>query len=257
MSIELVIDNRERKLIAELTDNIEFTTEDLSIGDILFREGGETVLIIERKTVQDLKASITDGRAREQKARLLGSGTQAERIMYLIEGNLDESLSHKVQGLPISTLIGSIINTQFRDNIKVYKTQSLSETANFVRKLLDKFRKDGENYFKTGEQSISSSKYAETLKKKKKANMTPEVWFISQLALIPQVTEKVAEQIVKVYPRNCDLVKAYNDTPEHLRCKLLSDIKITVANDKQRRIGDKMSIRIYNYLFGIDMEVEK
>ena len=90
MSIELVIDNRERKLIAELTDNIEFTTEDLSIGDILFREGGETVLIIERKTVQDLKASITDGRAREQKARLLGSGTQVERIMYLIEGNLEE-----------------------------------------------------------------------------------------------------------------------------------------------------------------------
>ena len=84
-SIELVIDNRETELIEKLKEKkIKFSVEQLDVGDILYRNGEEVILIIERKSVNDLKASICDGRGREQKARLLGS-TPKERIMYLLK----------------------------------------------------------------------------------------------------------------------------------------------------------------------------
>jgi ERCC4-type nuclease len=247
MTVELVIDNRERHLIAALEGACEATIEVLDIGDILFRNGEDIILIIERKTISDLKASICDGRAREQKARLLHSGIPICRIMYLIEGNLDRSLKSKVSGIPLSTLLGSLINTQLRDGIKVYKTASLQESARYVQKLFTKLTKDGDKYFKQEMECMSASKYSATLKKKKKANMTPEVWFISQLSLIPQVTEKVAKQIVAKYPTVSSLVLEYHRTPEHLRSKLLADLTFDLSNGKKRRIGDKISTRICKY----------
>ena len=217
----------------------------MDIGDILFRKDGETVLIIERKTVDDLKASICDGRNREQKARLLGSGTPLNRIMYVIEGDLTKT---KISGIPTVTLLGSIINTQLRDDIKVYKTSSLSETAVYIIKLLEKLEKDGGEYFKEGPQTVQ---YAASLKKSKKANMTPEVWFMCQLSQIPQVTDKVAEVIIAKYPTLMTLLQEYQTTPEHLKEKLLSDLQYLLSTGKMRRVGDKISGRIYRFMYGV------
>jgi len=219
--------------------------EQMDIGDILFRKDGETVLIIERKTVDDLKASICDGRNREQKARLLGSGTPLNRIMYVIEGDLTKT---KISGIPTVTLLGSIINTQLRDDIKVYKTSSLSETAVYIIKLLEKLEKDGGEYFKEGPQTVQ---YAASLKKSKKANMTPEVWFMCQLSQIPQVTDKVAEVIISKYPTLMTLLQEYQTTPEHLKEKLLSDLQYLLSTGKMRRVGDKISGRIYRFMYGV------
>ena len=148
--IELVIDNREHELIQKLQPSNAILIEQLDVGDILFRENGNTILVIERKTVNDLKASICDGRGREQKARLLGS-TPRQRIIYLIEGSLDKPMSAKISGLPVSTLVGSLINTQLRDGIKVYKTSTIDESTEFIIKLLDKLEKDGDTYFRDEE----------------------------------------------------------------------------------------------------------
>jgi len=253
MSIELVIDTRERELIENLKKTNKIIVEQLDVGDILFRQDGETVLVIERKSVSDLKASICDGRGREQKARLLGS-TPKHRIMYLIEGSLNKSLDYKISGLPVSTLVGSLVNTQLRDGIKVYKTASIDESTNFLCKLHDKLIKDGDNYFKDEEQCVSASKYSSTLKKQKKANMTPQVWLIAQLSLIPQVTEKVANVIAEQYPTVKDLILEYESTPEHLREKLLTDLKFPLKNGKSRRVGDKISSRIYQFFYGLVLD---
>ena len=232
MTIELVIDNRERHLIEALGE-CKMTVETLDIGDILFREGEEVILIIERKTIADLKASICDGRAREQKARLLhSSGIHVSRIMYLIEGNLDKPLKSNCQGLPVSTLLGSLINTQLRDGIKVYKTASLKESSAYICKLLDKLQKDGDKYFKQEAKCMTAGQYSATLSKVKKANMTKEVWFLQQLSLIPGVTETTAEPIVAKYPTVSTLVLEYQRTPEHLRSKLLEDLTFTRKTGK-------------------------
>jgi ERCC4-type nuclease len=249
--IHLIIDNRERDLIELLiNNNTPHTVEMLDVGDILFRDGDETILVIERKTVNDLKASICDGRGREQKARLMNCGLSHSRIMYLIEGKLSMSLDTKVSGVPVSTLVGSLINTQFRDGLKVYKTGTLIETANFIHRLLDKFETDGSSYFKTDVGVVDDCSYACTLKTRKKDNITPSVWFISQLAMIPQVTELIAGEITKVFPSVSSLVKAYEDCSVVDRKKLLSDITYPIKNDKVRRIGIKISERIYNLIYG-------
>ena len=247
MSIELIIDNRENALI-KLLKNENITTENLDLGDIIFKENGNIIFIIERKTIKDLKASICDGRHREQKSRLLGCEIDNQRIMYLIEGDMDKNLNTKISGLPLSTLIGSLVNTQLRDGIKVYKTHSIKETVNFILKLWDKFKKDGNQYFNIP-KSISKGDYSSTLRKKKKSNMTPEIWFITQLCLIPQLSSSMAEEIVKEYHSISNLISVYEKTSENLRLKLLADMTYLLKNGKRRRIGDKISKRIYEYLF--------
>jgi len=236
---ELIIDNRENLVISKL-EGYNFKTEQLDLGDIIFKEEGEIILIIERKTIKDLKASIVDGRIKEQKARLLGSNTN---IMYLIEGDL---YNENVGKFPVKTLIGSIINTELRDNIRVYRTMSIDETIEFIKKLHDKLNKDGKTFFK--EVKVD---YAGSLKKKKKENMTPEVWFRTTLETIPHVSDKVSSVIVEKYKTYANLIETYSKIPEELREKLLMDIEYTIANDKKRKIGIKISQRIYKFLYNI------
>ena len=91
--MKLVVDYREKKLIGLInsikTMNIKFKpieviVENLPLSDVIIKDNKDNEkLLIERKTINDLKASICDGRAREQKARLLGT-TPRNRILYLI-----------------------------------------------------------------------------------------------------------------------------------------------------------------------------
>ena len=165
--INLIIDNRERELIELAKDKIQFESKSLDICDILFTdENNETILLIERKTVNDLKASICDGRAREQKARMLNCGIDPSRIIYLVEGNLNKPLNSKISNMAVSTLVGSIINTQLRDNIKVYKTSSLQETFFYIERLLEKLNNEIDIFFK--DQIMTDIEYSNTLKTKKK-----------------------------------------------------------------------------------------
>lgn len=254
MDIKLIVDNREAALIAKLTPTTKFSTENLDIGDVVFKQGEEIVYIIERKTINDLKASICDGRAREQKARLLGCGIPPDRICYVIEGNLNKPFDFRVSGMPVSTLLGSIINTQLRDGIKVYKTASVDETALYVQKLFEKLVKDGKEYFKYGDGNgdIDNVKYCATLKKKKKDNMTPKNWFIAQLCLIPQVSEKMAAVILNEYEDMNTLAESLStdDKPE----LLLANLEYPITNGKTRKIGKVISKRIYFYICGLEEE---
>ena len=82
--------------------------------------------------------------------------------------------------------------------------------------------------------------------------MTPSVWMLAQLALIPQVSEKIAEAIVSRYATPTMLVREYDTTPEHLRHKLLSDITYELSSGKTRRIGDKLSARVFEFFHGVE-----
>lgn len=252
MPIELVIDTRERALIEKLQENnAVITVETLDLGDIVFRTESEIILVIERKTISDLKASICDGRSREQKSRLIGNYPK-NRLMYLIEGSLNKQLTDKISGLPVGTLLGSLINTMFRDGIHVYKTGSMDETVNFLVKTHEKLDKELDQFFSDADAGgISDAKYVASLKKPKKTNMTPTVWFMNQLCLVPQVTEKIAEKIVEKYPSMSALMAEYERTPEKYRDGMLADITYLIKDNKSRRVGEKVSVRIYQYVYGI------
>ena len=71
MSILLKIDNREKKLIQLIKERIEknnlelnYVIEKLDLGDFIFEVNGKEKVIIERKSLNDLAASIMDNRYR-------------------------------------------------------------------------------------------------------------------------------------------------------------------------------------------------
>ena len=62
----IVVDSRERKLISHFREE-EIKTTSLFLGDIAITDDHDNVILIfERKTLSDLKASVFDGRYREQ-----------------------------------------------------------------------------------------------------------------------------------------------------------------------------------------------
>ena len=105
--MKLVIDNRENKLIEHFKNREHVEIKMLEIGDIIFYHEDKIVLLIERKTITDLSSSIKDGRYREQKKRLLCCGIPVDKVLYLLEGDVNNTYSGRVK---TKTIIGSIIN---------------------------------------------------------------------------------------------------------------------------------------------------
>lgn len=245
MTIKLTVDNRENHLIKLLnTNNLSFEVKQLDLGDIVFQnDNDDVVLIIERKTLNDLKASICDGRLREQRSRLL-SNYNTKRIMYIIEGDINTVN----KSLNVDTLLGSMINMQLRDSIIVHKTTNITETMRYIIKLKSKLDKDITEYFNES-QNISKTEYCSTIKTKKKSNMTPDNWFITQLALLPNITEHIAESILTKYLSLPNLIKEYESIDETERPTMLSNITYTNKNKNSRRISDKNSEKIYKYIY--------
>ena len=232
---------REKELINILTSkNIDFKIEQLDLGDIVFKTETEDVLIIERKTVQDLKASICDGRWKEQKMRLLNCGVETRRIMYVIEGNIN-----KTYNISSNSIIGSLINSMLRDNLKIYKTFNIQETVDFLIRLNDKLKKDINIFFKDDNPNKTLKDYSTVLSKVKKENLTPTVFYIHLLMSIPRVSENISTVIQNEYSSLVLLIDAFKNSGE---C-LLENLQYNIKNNKKRRIGKEISKRIYNFSF--------
>jgi ERCC4-type nuclease len=265
-SFEIIIDNREMKLIEQFNMyKFQYTTENLDIGDILIKRDLEPFLIIERKTISDLKASICDGRLREQRCRLLqASGLPSSKIMYIIEGPFTENSKRLLKSdrkqIDTSTLISSIINMMFRDNIKIHRTNSIEETSDFIIKLFyklgdkDIFAIQNQGEGEETKSELQSISYTSTLHKKKKNNMTPEVWFVCQLSMIPQISDTVATVITKTYPSLSSLFLKYQSLEEHERPDLLTNLTYDLSTGKKRKIGKIISNRVYEYLFQTELK---
>lgn len=220
----IAIDSHECKLKEHFSShsNIKFTQ--LDIGDIILYRNNQPILVIERKSITDLYSSIKDGRWREQKARLLGNFPQ-DKILYLVE---DKKVNYNC--LNMKTIHGSIINTLLRDKIKILFSKSINDTVLIINILLDRLLKKPEFF----EQSTEIN-YCETLKIKKKDNMTPETCQQMQLAQIPGVSVKIAEKLLNHYGT--------------LRNIMLEDsIDPNIQVTDKRKLGKVLAERVQEYL---------
>ena len=121
------IDYREKALIQILNEKqIAFKTTNLLIGDIHITtkkdddENTSPVLIIERKSLSDLAASIIDKRYSEQSYRLSISEVPNHNIIYLIEGNI-ENFKSKTR-ITKEILENAMISLTFGKGFTVVKT---------------------------------------------------------------------------------------------------------------------------------------
>lgn len=229
--MEIIIDNRENQLIKYLKDfeKLNFKTENLDLGDIQYKCDNNLIYIIERKTVNDLGASIKDGRYKEQKIRLLSNNTN--NIYYIIEGNINycETLSTKA-------ILGSIVNMIFRDNIKIIYSKDIKQTVDIIIQIKNKY---DTNKFKNNQDINNKNDYISCIKINKKENLDKKTCNIIQLATIPGVSKNISTIILEKYNNLNYLITEFNKHGE----LLLKDIEIG-----KKKIGKVLSKRIYDYL---------
>ena len=133
-TISIHIDFREKDILkycTEMNKDIEIKTENLLLGDILIDK-----LLIERKTINDLAASIVDGRYKEQSFRLVKALEEGYKVFYFIEGNMD-----LYTGAISKNILVSTIYSLTHKNFQVLLTKNSKETAYFILQFAEKMKK--------------------------------------------------------------------------------------------------------------------
>jgi crossover junction endonuclease MUS81 len=262
--IKLLIDNREHSVIKEFEDfdfkdcNVEYCQ--LNVGDFQYWIDDKLVLVIERKTYEDLASSIKDGRYKEQKFRLqeLCENTGCSVIYFIEKG---KRYGKVISGMPISTLDSAILSLVSKENIDVLNLKDSHETSVALRcfLLMDKTNViEGSEYTNFCSllhnkmlQKGSSKNYNKATVEsttKKKTHMTMENVFIQQLCLVKSVSLKIAERIVQDYNSFYSLVKKYESLSSEKERECL--LKNLVYGDKKRKIGPVASKNIYYFCYG-------
>jgi ERCC4-type nuclease len=226
------IDTREGDLIRLLQVNEEHIKQ-LPVADIWIGidqqhivEGG---LLIERKSMKDLEASILDGRYREQKGRLLAACHEHKvQPMYIIEG----SLSSATGRLGKKALMKIIHRLIFHYHIAVMQTASLQETSELIQALVEQWKEDPTSLQRTTE----IVKVTDGIHIQKKTNAAdPKQFAICCLAQCPGVSVKAAEHIVDTFGTFQGVLEASQEQIEQVKVGA-------------RKIGPVVSKRLYELL---------
>jgi ERCC4-type nuclease len=123
--------------------NLTIKSEALPIGDIIIADNSKEKLIIERKSVSDLLASIKDGRYEEQSYRLNGLEQHNHNIIYLIEGDVSKVNRFKGDNRTEKlTLYSAMFSLNYYKGFSVFRSFSLEETAILICNMAYKLEKE-------------------------------------------------------------------------------------------------------------------
>jgi len=269
MQIALVIDMRETELMVAcrtIIDNhplkptILLESRALPIGDIIITDTRTNVdmLIIERKTLGDLSASIKDGRYTEQSYRLNGIAHPNHNIVYLIEGNLSQPTIFK-QRFDKTTLYSAMFSINYYKGFSLMRSNTLEESAIIICNMVFKLLKDMDKQpyhtnltnltntiiqeEETNQQQPSVKDYCDVVKRVKKENITKENISEIMLCQIPNISSITARAIMMKFKTLTNLVIAIQTD-----ATCLDDIKTTLANGKSRKISHSCIHTIIDYL---------
>lgn len=252
--MKIIIDYREHSLYEScinktlsLGDGV-IEKDNLLLGDIqIQKEHGEQMVIIERKTIQDLLASIKDGRYTEQSYRLTHScDVHNHNIIYIIEGNLYNGLFEVEKMVCINAFISLMLFKGF----SVINTQNVDETSNIIismmKKLEKEYCKNKLPYYYAGNNvnvSVTDTNYVDVVKKTKKDNITKGNIGNIMLCQIPGISSTISKVILKDFETFREFLDALNETPN-----FLNNLVITSSNGKTRKISKTIIENIKNYL---------
>jgi ERCC4-type nuclease len=268
------IDTREQELFNKCQSTIEFTPkfkdiklvlQTLPLGDIIINDGTNDCVIIERKTLSDLAASIKDGRYEEQSYRLNGLNHHNHNIIYLIEGDMYRFNSFK-ERIDKQTIYSAMFSINYFKGFSVMRSNNLEETAmitcNMVYKLVSGLKigknsfyndiqlnnstelsSDNQNNNVDDTKEISEKDYCSVIKKVKKENITPENIGEIMLCQIPGVSSVSALAILAQFKTLPNLIKSIQEDES-----CLNNICTTDANGKNRKISKTAIATIIKFL---------
>ena len=266
MNIVIKIDNRETELFKKIEHeknanesfkSIEIVVENLPLGDIILcnAETNEELVIIERKTLNDLSASIKDGRYEEQSYRLNGIDHPNHNIVYLIEGSIQNTSPLFKYKWDKPTMYSAMISIAFYKGFSVMRSLDTTETAYMICNMAHKIEKTTNRLFyysKTltcldpGMQEDvaepTQKAYHAVIKRVKKDNVTKENIGQIMLCQIPGVSSQTADAIFNKFNNIRALIKALE-----LDETCLNDIYLTDSKNKQRRISKTCIQNIFMY----------
>ena len=229
-----LLDTRESDLITLLTENVQ--VKQLPVADIWIGvdeegkmlEGG---LIIERKSIRDLEASILDGRYREQRGRILSYCQENKtQPVYILEGSLN-SLTGRLEK---SAIIKFINRLTLHYQIQVLHSDSVKETAEIITALFQQWNET--DPMKTIKHKTDLVKVTDGIHIQKKANAADYKQFgITCLAQCPGVSVKMAEALMEAFGS----LKGVLEAP----VKDIENVKVGT-----RRVGPVVSKRLNEIL---------
>lgn len=171
------------------------------VGDFVIYLQSAPILVIERKTVSDLAASIVDGRYRCQKDRMFALvGNDPRRVMYILEGFRwsvsDDAWFHGISGKALKTVA---VDLQVVHGCSVICTLDPHETWQAVMEIFSRIRSSPDKYSKPMAPSASTIHVpSNAVMLKKSDNLAdPRTAAVMQLSLVPRVSPKTAECILK------------------------------------------------------------
>lgn len=270
------IDTREQDLftkcqstiasVPKFTD-IKLISQTLPLGDIIINDGINDCIIIERKTLSDLAASIKDGRYEEQSYRLNGLQHHNHNIIYLIEGDMYRFNTFK-ERIDKQTLYSAMFSINYFKGFSVMRSNNLEETAmvacNMAYKLVgglkagktgfysnsinqqkpnDITSDDQNNNADDTKEQPTEKDYCSVIKKVKKDNITTENIGEIMLCQIPGVSSASALAILSQFKTLPNLIKSIQ---EDENC--LSNVCTTDSNGKSRKISKTAIATIIKFL---------
>ncbi len=273
-NIVVRFDVREAELIAKCESlattfpNVNFLKEQLPLGDIIINDSQEELIIIERKSLADLAASIKDGRYEEQSYRLNGVAHHNHNIIYLIEGDFSKFNTFKYNAfkgtnsaVDKQTLYSAMFSINYYKGFSLMRSQSVDETANIIFNMANKLAKDKSKkaFYSTSVNSLTSlaiksvettekdvdadKDYCAVIKKVKKDNVTAENIGEIMLCQIPGVSSASALAIFEQFKTLPNLIKCINEDS-----KCLDKVCTKDANGKSRKISKTTIATIITYL---------
>lgn len=274
--MEIKMDMRETDLLNQVKylvetipsyKDIQITVENLPIADIVICLNGESRLWIERKTINDLNASIKDGRYEEQSFRLNGLPHHNHNIIYLIEGDLNKMNRFKDNKIEKMTLYSAIFSLNYYKGFSVIRTLGLDETAVFICNSAYKLKKgeaegrkafysytppvnapaenQEENTVENATENVETpNDYVSVVKKVKKENITNDNIGSIMLSQIPGVSSVTAIAIMEKY--NGSLQTLCSAIHENPNC--LNDVAYTTNKSQVRKISKPAISNIVKFL---------
>ena len=273
------VDNREQELLKQIQNlvliipafkQLKVEIVALPLGDIIISDDdNDDKLIIERKCLSDLLASIKDGRYEEQSYRLNGLDHHNHNIFYMIEGDVNKPNRFKDNNIEKLTLYSAMFSLNYFKGFSVMRTLSIEESAIFICNTANKLSKSETSgkkaYYEnkpnmcadsTNEQNIEGNQnlenekieqtdkdYINVVKKVKKDNITPENIAEIMLCQIPGISSVTAIAIMDKFKTIPNLIQ---EIQQNDCC--LKDISYQNAKGQTRKINKNSLVNIVKFL---------
>lgn len=257
------IDSREHDLFQILNsiiagdsklNNIQLESIQLEIGDVRIRSNRESneIIIIERKSINDLASSIIDGRYKEQSYRLFHTDIPNHNIIYLIEGKIND-LNTRFTRIKPNALYSSMIVLQYFKGFSVFRTMSMKESAEYIIRITDKINRESSKGFYDGfVNPYEGVEYQQIVSKNKKNNITPQNIGELMLCQVPFVSSNIAKEVMNRFGTILNLIMAIQDSG--IEC--MNSLYTTNAKGQKRNISSTAKMNIVKFLVSNNLNTE-